>query len=63
MVRYDFFYLSLSIYDIASSIVIRQIYFALCQSIIIYNITSWGGATKTCIEILEIARVILKVAT
>lgn len=44
--------------------IIRTVYYAMCQSIISYCITIWGGACKTYIKPLEIAqRAILKVAT
>lgn len=44
--------------------ILRQVYFALCQSILIYCITSWGGASKTLLLPIERAqRAILKVAT
>lgn len=43
---------------------LRQVYLSLCQSIISYCITSWGGASKTILLPLERAqRAILKVAT
>lgn len=43
---------------------LKQIYLALCQSLICYCISSWGGASKTVIEKVEIAqRLILKVCT
>ena len=49
---------------IADSVLIIQIYQALCQSIIQYGITSYGGAPKTLLISLERAqRAILKVAT
>lgn len=43
---------------------LKQVYLALCQSIITYCIASWGGASKSTIEKLEIAqRAVLKVST
>lgn len=43
---------------------IKQVYLALCQSILTYCITSWGGAAKSILLPLERAqRAILKVAT
>jgi hypothetical protein len=49
--------------SIADSKLINQIYLALCQSIIQYCITSWGGTQKTNLLPLERAqRAILKVA-
>lgn len=48
---------------IADPKLITQIYLALCQSILTYCITSWGGAPKTTMLPLERAqRAILKVA-
>jgi hypothetical protein len=42
----------------------RQVYFALCQSVLTYCISSWGGVAKTLILTLERAqRAVLKVAT
>lgn len=42
---------------------ITQVYLALCQSIIQYCVTSWGGASKTAVLPLERAqRSVLKVA-
>lgn len=49
--------------SIAETKLISQIYIALCQSVIQYCITSWGGALKTYLLPLERAqRAILKVA-
>lgn len=49
---------------IANPQIIKNTYLALCQSILTYCITCWGGAAKTIIKPLEIAqRAILKVAT
>lgn len=49
---------------IADTNSVKQIYLALCQSIITYCITSWGGACKTFILAAERAqRAILKVST
>lgn len=48
----------------ADSKVIKQVYYALCQSIITYCITTWGGAAKTILLPLERAqRAVLKVST
>lgn len=48
---------------IADRKVLRVVYFALCQSIIDYCITSWGGAAKTHLINLERSqRAILKVS-
>lgn len=49
--------------SIADTKLVKQVYFALCQSILQYCITSWGGASKTIILSLERAqRAVLKVA-
>lgn len=43
---------------------IRSVYYAMCQSVISYCITSWGGAAKSILKPLEVAqRAVLKVAT
>lgn len=48
---------------IADKRVITMVYNALCQSLINYCITSWGGATKThLLEVERAQRAILKVA-
>lgn len=50
--------------NIADPKLIRQVYFALCQSILTYCITTWGGAGKTLLLTTERAqRAILKVST
>lgn len=50
--------------NIADFTLIRQVYMALCQSILAYCISSWGGAPKTILLPLERAqRAILKVAS
>lgn len=49
---------------IAEAKLVRQIYYALCQSLISYCITSWGGAPATTIKCVEVAqRAILKIST
>lgn len=49
---------------VADPILVKRVYLALCQSIITYCITSWGGAAKTLLMPLEIAqRAVLKVCT
>lgn len=49
---------------VANPKIIRNVYHALCQTLLIYCISSWGGAAKTILKPLEIAhRAILKVAT
>ena len=49
---------------VAEPPVLKIIYQTLCQSLIIYCITSWGGAPKTALIIIERAqRALLKVAT
>lgn len=56
-------YVFKTIRTFADSKLITQVYLALCQSIIQYCITSWGGASKTILLSLERAqRAILKVA-
>lgn len=53
-----------SIRDSAEPDVIRMLYFSLCQSLITYCITSWGGTNKTHVLPLERAqRGILKCST
>ena len=48
----------------ADPILLKQIYLVICQSVISYCITCWGGAAKTTIKNLEIAqRAILKIIT
>lgn len=48
---------------VADGPLLRTVYQALCQSIISYSITCWGGAAKTHIINLERAqRILLKVA-
>lgn len=50
--------------NIADFKLIKQVYLALCQSILTYCITSWGGAAKSILLPLERAqRAILKIAT
>lgn len=57
-------YIFKSLRNIADYKLIRQVYLALCQSVITYCITSWGGAAKSTLLPLERAqRAILKVAT
>lgn len=49
---------------IADPQLIRQVYFSLCQSVLTYCITTWGGAGKTLLLAIERAqRAILKVST
>ena len=56
-------YVFKKIRSFADSKLIIQVYLALCQSIIQYCISSWGGASKTILLPLERAqRAILKVA-
>ncbi|CAK1600921.1 unnamed protein product [Parnassius mnemosyne] len=48
---------------VADHNVIKMVYFALCQSLLIYCITIWGGAPKTTMLQLERAqRAVLKVS-
>ncbi|KAJ8732586.1 hypothetical protein PYW07_015185 [Mythimna separata] len=57
-------YLFKTLRHIANTSVIRTVYLAMCQSVLSYCITSWGGAAKTILKPLEVAqRAILKVAT
>lgn len=43
---------------------LRNVYFAMCRSVITYCISCWGGCPKTTLKPLEVAqRAILKVAT
>lgn len=50
--------------NIVEPLILKRIYFALCQSLISYCISSWGGASKTTLKPLEIAqRAVLKVCT
>lgn len=49
--------------DVASKKLIKQVYLALCESLLTYGISCWGGAAKThmlCVERAQ--RLILKVA-
>lgn len=49
---------------IADSHIIKQVYLALCQSVLTYCISTWGGSAKTTLLNLERAqRAILKVST
>lgn len=53
-----------SLRHILDSSKLKQIYFALCQSLLNYCISSWGGAHKTNLKSVEVAqRAILKVCT
>lgn len=57
-------YIFKTLRHVAHASVIRNVYFALCQSLVTYCISCWGGAAKTLMKPLEIAhRAILKVAT
>ena len=48
---------------IAEPKLMKQIYFALCQSLLTYCITTWGGTAKTTIKSIEVAqRAVLKVS-
>jgi hypothetical protein len=43
--------------------IIRQIYMALCNSILLYGITYWGGSNRTNINTLHITqKMIIKIA-
>lgn len=57
-------YIFKNLRNISNFKLIRQVYLALCQSIVTYCITSWGGAAKSILLPLERAqRAVLKVAT
>lgn len=57
-------YIFKTLRHVANPAIIRNVYFALCQSVLTYCISCWGGAAKTTLKPLEIAhRAILKVAT
>lgn len=57
-------YIFKNLRDIANTFVIRKIYYALCQSLISYCISCWGGVPKTTLKPLEVAqRAILKVSS
>lgn len=50
--------------NIADYRVLKMVYYALCQSILTYCITTWGGVHKTSLKKLEVSqRALLKVAT
>lgn len=56
-------YIFKSLRHIADTSIIKMVYLALCQSLLSYCITSWGGAAKTYLLKLERAqRFILKVS-
>lgn len=56
-------YIFKNLRHVADEKILKTVYFALCQSIITYCITSWGGAAKSIIIELERAqRAILKVS-
>lgn len=56
-------YVFKTIRNITTRVIIKNIYYALCHSLIEYCITSWGGAAKTNMIVVERAqRVLLKVA-
>lgn len=49
---------------IADQTLLKRVYYALCQSILTYCITAWGGCAKTTLKHLEVAqRAVLKVMT
>uniref|UniRef100_A0A2H1W1E8 SFRICE_036267 n=1 Tax=Spodoptera frugiperda TaxID=7108 RepID=A0A2H1W1E8_SPOFR len=53
-------YIFKSLRHIAETSLIKMVYLALCQSLITYCITAWGGAAKTTIIKLERAQRTLK---
>lgn len=57
-------YIFKNIRHIVDPPILKRIYFALCQSLITYCISVWGGAPKTTLKSIEVAqRAILKVST
>lgn len=57
-------YIFKTLRHVTEPFVLKRIYFALCQSLITYCISSWGGSPKTTIKPVEVAqRAILKVST
>lgn len=57
-------YIFKNLRHVASGKLLKTVYLSLCQSLISYCITSWGGTHKTSLLSLEIAqRAILKVST
>lgn len=57
-------YIFKNLRHIADQKILKVTYYALCQSILTYCITIWGGAHKTTLKKLEVAqRTILKVST
>lgn len=57
-------YIFKSLRHIADTSIIKSVYLALCQSLLSYCITSWGGAARTLLLKLERAqRAILKVCS
>lgn len=58
------FFIFKKLRSIAKPELVKQIYLALCQSIITYCISSWGGAPKTTLRSIEISqRAALKIST
>lgn len=56
-------YIFRTLRHIADNRIIKMVYYAMCQSLINYCITSWGGAAKSNLIVAERAqRAILKVA-
>lgn len=57
-------YIFKNLRHVAEPSVLKQIYYALCQSLLSYCITSWGGSPESTIKPVEVAqRAILKVCT
>lgn len=57
-------YIFKTLRHVANPFVLRSVYSALCQSIIQYCLTCWGGTSKTTLKPLEVAhRAILKITT
>lgn len=57
-------YIFKTLRHVVTPVTLKQIYYALCQSLLTYCVSSWGGAPKTTIKQLEVAqRTILKLST
>lgn len=57
-------YIFKNLRQVAEPHILKRVYFSLCQSLLRYCISSWGGAPKTILLPLEIAqRAVLKVCT
>lgn len=57
-------YIFKNLRHIVEPYILKRIYYALCQSLLTYCISAWGGAPKTSLKSVEVAqRAILKVST